>query len=63
MFSDGNGEKKVQKIGAGGWGGGVHLVTSDKETADVNKKNLERFLKEQRRLKKKREKKQDQSSA
>jgi hypothetical protein len=44
-----------QKIGAGGWGGGVNLATSDKETQDVNRINLERFMKKQRRLKEKRE--------
>ena len=48
------GEKRIQKVGAGGWGGGVHLVTSDQKTQDVNKVSLERFLKQQRRrLKKK----------
>jgi hypothetical protein len=46
----------VQKLGAGGWGGGVHLVNSDNETQDVNRINLERFMKKQRRLKEKREK-------
>lgn len=44
-----------QKIGAGGWGGGVNLATSDKATHDVNRINLERFLKKQRKLKQKRE--------
>ncbi len=43
------------KIGAGGWGGGVNLATSDKATQDVNRINLERFLKKQRKLKEKRE--------
>ena len=45
----------VQKIGAGGWGGGVNLATSDRDTQDVNRINLERFLKKQRKLKEKRE--------
>ena len=44
-----------QKIGAGAWGGGVNLATSDKATQDVNRINLERFLKKQRKLKEKRE--------
>jgi alanine racemase len=34
---------------------GVHLVTSDEETQEVNRVNLERFLKRQRKLKEKRE--------
>ena len=53
-----NDEPQVQKIGAGGWGGGVHLVTGDQQTQDVNRINLERFLKKQRREKMKREKQQ-----
>ena len=44
-----------QKVGAGGWGGGVHLATSDQETQEKNRINLERFLKKQRKLKEKRE--------
>jgi hypothetical protein len=44
-----NGSTKVEKVGAGGWGGGVNLVTSDKETQDVNRINLERFLKKKRK--------------
>ena len=48
-------ESSTEKIGAGGWGGGVNLATSDKQTHDVNKINLERFMKKQRRLKQKRE--------
>lgn len=49
IVKDEKGER-VERIGAGGWGGGVHLVTSDQETQDVNRVNLERFLKKQRRL-------------
>ncbi|KAG7350502.1 hypothetical protein IV203_009862 [Nitzschia inconspicua] len=37
------------------FGIGVHLVTSDQETQEINRINLERFLKKQRRLKEKRE--------
>ena len=44
------------KIGAGGWGGGVHLVASDRDTQERNRINLERFLKKQRKLKEKRDK-------
>jgi hypothetical protein len=36
-------------------GVGVHLVTSDPTTQEINRINLERFLKKQRRLKEKRE--------
>ena len=53
-MKDESGER-VERIGAGGWGGGVHLVTSDQETQDINRVNLERFLKKQRRLKEQRE--------
>lgn len=42
-------------IGVGGLGIGVNLVTSDREIQDVNRINLERFLKKQRKLKQGRE--------
>ena len=45
----------ASKVGAGGWGGGVNLATSDIKTQDINRINLERFLKKQRRLKQKQE--------
>lgn len=51
IVQDENGQVTYNKVGAGGWGGGVHLVTSDHETHDINRINLERFLKKQRRLK------------
>ena len=54
IVTDERGERK-EVVGAGGWGGGVHLATSDKETQDVNRVNLERFLRKQRRLKEKRD--------
>lgn len=54
-------ENASEKIGAGGWGGGVNLATSNKETQDVNRINLERFLKKQRKLKAKRERKEAQA--
>mmetsp|Transcript_14586 Transcript_14586/g.31046 ORF Transcript_14586/g.31046 Transcript_14586/m.31046 type:complete len:177 (+) Transcript_14586:186-716(+) len=50
----------AEKIGAGGWGGGVRLAESDAKTRDVNRINLERFLKKQRRLKEKREREEAQ---
>ena len=56
----GENEYEYEKIGAGGWGGGVNLATSDKETKDVNRINLERFLRKQRKLKAKRERKEAQ---
>lgn len=59
MVRDESGER-AERIGAGGWGGGVHLVTSDQETQDINRVNLERFLKKQRRLKEKREQEKKQ---
>lgn len=54
LIKDESGER-TERVGAGGWGGGVHLVTSDQGTQDVNRVNLERFLKKQRRLKEKKE--------
>ena len=59
IVKDESGER-VERIGAGGWGGGVHLVTSDQETQDINRVNLERFLKKQRRLKERRERDAEQ---
>ncbi|CAJ1948309.1 unnamed protein product [Cylindrotheca closterium] len=54
VIKDQSGER-VEKVGAGGWGGGVHLANSDERTQDVNRINLERFLRKQRKLKAKRE--------
>jgi hypothetical protein len=60
----GLGDKKVVKdelgertevVGAWGWGGGVRLARSDQDTQDMNRVNLDRFLRKQRRLKEKRE--------
>lgn len=50
-----SGNEKFEKIGAGGWGGGVNLATSNKETQEVNRINFERFMKKQRKLKRKRD--------
>jgi hypothetical protein len=44
------------------WGIGVHLVSSDEETQEVNRVNLERFLKRQRKLKEKREREAQKNS-
>lgn len=45
----GNQTKDGSLVGAGGWGGGVHLARSDPETQDRNGKMLRRFLRQQRR--------------
>ena len=50
-----DGNERQQVIGAGGWGGGVHLATGDQDTQEINRINLERFLKKQLREKKKRD--------
>jgi hypothetical protein len=43
-------EEAIEKrVGAGGWGGGVHLAVSDEETQKRNRKMLNRFLRQQRR--------------
>jgi hypothetical protein len=55
VTDDASGEKRAEKVGAGGWGGGVHLADSDERTQDINRINLERFMKKQRHLKEKRE--------
>jgi len=57
VVKDESGER-TEVVGAGGWGGGVRLATSDQETQDINKVNLERFLRKQRRMKEKREREQ-----
>ncbi|KAG7357369.1 hypothetical protein IV203_002057 [Nitzschia inconspicua] len=44
------------------FGIGVHLVTSDQETQEINRINLERFLKKQRRLKEKREREREEAA-
>jgi hypothetical protein len=55
VVRDKDGVERVEKVGAGGWGGGVHLVAGDTKTQDVNRINLERFMKKQRKEKMKRE--------
>lgn len=44
-----DGVSNEQLIGAGGWGGGVNLAVSDKETQRRNQKMLHKFLKQQQR--------------
>ena len=60
VVHDESGER-TQEVGAGGWGGGVRLATSDEETQEINRVNLERFLKKQRRLRRKRERETQQN--
>jgi hypothetical protein len=43
--SDGIKVIKYEKVGAGGWGGGVHLVVSDEEEQKRNRKKLRKLLK------------------
>lgn len=62
MVKDESGEERTERVGAGGWGGGVHLVTSDQETQETNRVNLERFLRQQRRLMKKRERERENAA-
>jgi hypothetical protein len=40
---------EYQKVGAGGWGGGVHLVVSDEEEQKRNRKKLRKLLKKLQR--------------
>lgn len=49
ILPDGEEEVREQRVGAGGWGGGVHLAISDEETQRRNRKMLNKFLKQQRR--------------
>jgi hypothetical protein len=42
-------EIQYHKVGAGGWGGGVHLAMSDEETQQRNHQMLRKFLKLQRK--------------
>ena len=42
-------EIKLQRVGAGGWGGGVHLTVSDAETQKRNNEKFKRMLNKIRR--------------
>ena len=46
---DSNHGHQQQLVGAGGWGGGVHLTASDEETQKRNRKMLQRFLRQQQK--------------
>ena len=50
---------EYKKLGAGGWGHGVNLATSDKETQARNTDKLRLFLKQQKRLREAAKKKLD----
>ena len=56
---------EVQKVGAGGWGGGVRLMASDEETQKKNQEKIRKFLRRQQRLMKKEQQKEsaDESSS
>lgn len=40
---------ELKTVGAGGWGGGVRLATSDEETQRKNREKLHKFLKIQKK--------------
>ena len=40
---------KVESIGAGGWGGGVHLAMSDEDTREKNRVMLEAMFKREKK--------------
>jgi hypothetical protein len=48
---------KVESIGAGGWGGGVHLAMSDEDTREKNRAMLEAMFKWERKRRRKEEEK------
>ena len=41
---------EMERVGAGGWGGGVHLAVSDVETQRKNREKLDKFLKRQKKM-------------
>lgn len=43
------GDGEVQKVGAGGWGGGVHLVVSDEEAQKKTQRQIRKFLRMQKK--------------
>jgi len=55
--------QSIETVGAGGWGGGVRLAGNDGVTQDVNRINLERFMRKQRKLKEKREREEAAAAA
>lgn len=52
------GDGEVQKVGAGGWGGGVHLAVSDEETQKKTQRQIRKFL----RMQKKKMQEQDETT-
>lgn len=44
---------KMENIGAGGWGGGVHLAMSDEDTREKNRVMLEAMFKRERKRRRK----------
>lgn len=50
---------EVQKLGAGGWGGGVNLAKSDENIQRRNQKMLKKFLKQQKKKLKKQDKNEE----
>jgi len=55
--------QQVQKVGAGGWGGGVHLAVSDENVQERNQKLLKTYLKQQRKLLRKKEREENEKAA
>ena len=49
-----------QRVGAGGWGGGVHLAVSDEENQRSNREALNKFFKQQQRRRKAQEKQNEE---
>jgi hypothetical protein len=45
----------LRRVGAGGWGGGVHLAVSDPETQRKNQVQLKKYLRRQKKLLEKQE--------
>lgn len=41
---------RAQKVGAGGWGGGVRLAVTDEETQRKNQEKLKKFFRRQRKM-------------
>ena len=46
---------RVESVGAGGWGGGVHLAVSDEDTREKNRAMLEAMFKRERKRRRRKE--------
>lgn len=46
---------RLERVGAGGWSKGVRLAVSNDTTQEINRINVERYIKRERRKKEKRE--------